>query len=84
MGVRLGRGESLDEILGSMSQVAEGVATARALTRVVDARVKGYRKDLKYPILYGVAQVLDGKITPREGLVALMEKYPLRLEEFPF
>ena len=46
--------------------------------------VWGYRKDLKYPILYGVAQVLDGKITPREGLVALMEKYPLRLEEFPF
>ena len=67
-----------------MSQVAEGVATATALRQLVNKKVKGYRKDLKYPILYGVAQVLDGKITPREGLVALMEKYPLRLEEFPF
>ena len=27
-----------------MSQVAEGVATARALTLLVNARVKGYRK----------------------------------------
>ena len=32
---------------GSMSQVAEGVATARALRELVNKRVKGYRKDLK-------------------------------------
>ena len=44
----------------------------------------GYRKDLKYPILFGVAAILDGEISPREGLVLLMEKYPLRLEEYPF
>ena len=48
------------------------------------ARYAGYRKDLKYPILFGVAAILDGEISPREGLVLLMEKYPLRLEEFPF
>ena len=84
VGYRLGKGESLDEILASMSQVAEGVDTARSLVQLVNARVKGYRKDLKYPILYGVAAILDGEISPREGLVLLMEKYPLRLEEFPF
>ena len=84
VGYRLGQGESLDEILASMSQVAEGVDTARSLVQLVNARVKGYRKDLKYPILYGVAAILDGEISPREGLVLLMEKYPLRLEEFPF
>ena len=38
----------------------------------------------RYPILFGVASILNGEITPREGLVALMEKYPLRLETFPF
>lgn len=47
VGYRLGQGESLDEILGSMSQVAEGVATARSLKELVNKRVKGYRKDLK-------------------------------------
>ena len=31
VGYRLGKGERLDEIIESMSQVAEGVATARAL-----------------------------------------------------
>ncbi len=44
-----------------------------------------FRKDLKYPILYGVAEILEGTISPREGLHLLMEKYPLRLEEiYPF
>ena len=41
-------------------------------------------QDLKYPILFGVSRILDGEISPREGLTLLMEKYPLRLEEFPF
>jgi glycerol-3-phosphate dehydrogenase len=31
VGVRLGSGETLEEILGSMTQVAEGVATAGAV-----------------------------------------------------
>ena len=48
VGYRLGKGEKLEDILESMSQVAEGVATARALTQLVNKRVKGYRKDLKY------------------------------------
>ena len=76
----MGQGETLNEILASMSQVAEGVATARALKKLVNEKVKGYRTDLKYPILFGVAAILDGDISPREGLVLLMEKYPLRLE----
>lgn len=84
VGYRIGQGESIDEILDSMSEVAEGVATARALKQLVNDRVKGYRKDLKYPILFGVADILDGTLSPREGLTLLMEKYPLRLEEYPF
>ena len=84
VGLRLGRGESLDDILGSTDEVAEGVATSRAIAQLIDKKVHGYRRDLKYPILFGVAAILDGEISPREGLVLLMEKYPLRLEEFPF
>lgn len=84
VGYRIGRGESLESILGSMTEVAEGVATARALKELVERDVKGYRKDLKYPILFGVSDILEGKLKPREGLTLLMEKYPLRLEEFPF
>jgi len=84
VGIRLGQGEKLDDILDSMSGVAEGVATARALRQLVNAKVKGYRKDLKYPILLGVASIIDGEISPKEGLGLLMTRYPLRIEEFPF
>lgn len=81
VGLRLGRGESLDEILGSSSEVAEGVATSRAIAQLLARKVRGYRRDLKYPILFGVAAILDGKLTPRQGLEKLMQ-YPLRVEDF--
>ena len=81
VGIRLGRGESLEEILNSTSEVAEGVATSRALRALVDSRVRGYRRELKYPILYGVAAILDGEMSPQEGLQRLME-LPLRIEDF--
>merc|ERR1719188_355205 len=51
-GYRLGKGETMDFILGNMSQVAEGVPTSRAVSRLIKERVKGYRMDLKYPILF--------------------------------
>ena len=44
-------------------------------------QVRGYRKDLKYPILFGVAAILEGKLSPREGLERLMAM-PLRVEDF--
>lgn len=81
VGYRLGQGESLDSILASTSEVAEGVATARAVTKLIDEKVQGYRKDLKYPIMFGVAAILEGKLSPKEGLERLMAM-PLRLEEF--
>mgnify|MGYP001458009522 CR=1 FL=1 len=45
-----------------------------------DWQVKGYRRDLKYPILFGVAAILEGELTPAEGLQRLMEM-PLKLED---
>ncbi len=51
MGVRLGRGEALPDILASSNQVAEGVATAG----VVVALARRFRVSL--PVLTAVAQV---------------------------
>ena len=48
-------------------QVAEGVATSRNIVKLLEKKVRGYRRDLKYPILYGVAAILDGKLTPRQA-----------------
>ncbi|CDF40086.1 Glycerol-3-phosphate dehydrogenase [Chondrus crispus] len=71
VGVRLGRGEKLEDILSTSMQIAEGVATAKALNSPM-----AIRASLKYPILYGVAAILDGKITPREGLHMLLAMPP--------
>jgi glycerol-3-phosphate dehydrogenase len=64
--------------LSSSRQIAEGVATAKALVRWLggdDGKENSpafLRASLRYPILYGVAAILDGKITPREGLDMLL------------
>jgi len=66
VGVRLGRGESLEAILASSRQVAEGVATAAAV--VVLAR----RHRVALPVLTAVARILDGEMSPREAVEAVM------------
>lgn len=66
VGVRLGRGEALDTILASSSQVAEGVATAG----VVVGLAKKYKVQL--PVLTAVAQVLEGNLTPSEAVRSIM------------
>lgn len=81
VGVRLGRGESLEDILNTSRQIAEGVPTSRALVKWLsgasDENSAAYlRASLKYPILYGVAAILDGHLTPREGLHVLLSMPP--------
>lgn len=66
VGVRLGRGEKLQDILASSSQVAEGVATAG----VVVGLARKYRVSL--PVLTAVAQVLDSNLSPAEAVAAVM------------
>ncbi|QDZ19876.1 glycerol-3-phosphate dehydrogenase [Chloropicon primus] len=66
VGVRLGRGESLQEILSSMTQVAEGVKTAE----VVIALAKKY--NLILPVLTAVAQVVDGQLDAKEAVDTVM------------
>ena len=69
------------EILASSSEVAEGVDTSIALVNFIKTKCKGYRLDLKYPILFGVAAILEGKLTPLEGLRGIMNM-PFIMENF--
>jgi len=80
VGVRLGKGETLREILASSNEVAEGVATSLSVVELIKRNDRSYRLDLKFPILFGVAEILQGTRTPREGLLALMTM-PLRIED---
>lgn len=80
-GYRLGKGETMEEILSSTTEVAEGVDTSIALVNFIKTKLKGYRLDLKFPILFGVANILEGKQTPYDGMVGLMNM-PMRLENY--
>ncbi|KAG0562818.1 hypothetical protein KC19_9G173600 [Ceratodon purpureus] len=66
VGVRLGSGEKLEDILSSMNQVAEGVATAGAVISLA----KKYR--VQMPVLTAVARILDNELTPKTAVLALM------------
>ncbi len=68
VGERLGRGESLDQVLGGMFMVAEGVHTARV------ARELGQRHGIELPITEQVCAIaLEGR-GPRDALLALMTR----------
>lgn len=80
-GYRLGKGETPEQIRASMEEVAEGVDTSIALVKMIKKRCNGYRLDLKYPILFGVADIIEGKMKPLEGLQGLMN-FPTRMENY--
>lgn len=68
LGVEIGRGRTLADILAERRTVAEGVNSARAATEL------GRRAGVKLPIASEVAQVLfDGK-APRQAIADLMER----------
>jgi glycerol-3-phosphate dehydrogenase (NAD(P)+) len=70
VGYRLGRGESLEEILGGMHDVAEGVKTAQAV------RELAVRHDVEMPIAAEVhAMLVEGR-SPRTALQNLMSREP--------
>ncbi len=70
VGYRLGSGESLEEILGKMHAVAEGVKTTRAVRELSE------RHGVEMPIVEQVHRILvDGK-APRDALRDLMLREP--------
>lgn len=78
VGYRLGKGESLSAILKTSQEVAEGVATAEAVTEWLPSVMNTtYTRALvRYPILLSVAPILEGKLTPEEGMQQLMAMPP--------
>jgi glycerol-3-phosphate dehydrogenase (NAD(P)+) len=61
VGIGLGQGRNLPEILEEMGEVAEGVRTTRAVCQLAD------RLGVEMPITSMVRQVLDGELTPVEA-----------------
>jgi glycerol-3-phosphate dehydrogenase (NAD(P)+) len=58
VGLELGRGRSLDEIVSGMNQVAEGVRTTYAVCALSE------RLGVEMPIAQGLRIVLDGELSP--------------------
>lgn len=73
LGLALGKGQTLDEILGPRRAVTEGVHTAKALT-VLAAQ---YNVDM--PISLAMNQVLNEGLSIAQGIASLQER-PLRPE----
>ena len=68
LGEGIGRGQSLEQVLGGMVMVAEGVYTARA------ARDLGRAHGVELPITEQVCAMLFEDRSPREALQALMSR----------
>ncbi|CAN5626838.1 NAD(P)H-dependent glycerol-3-phosphate dehydrogenase [soil metagenome] len=66
VGVQLGRGRPLPEILAELHMVAEGVRTTGA------ALALGQRHGIELPIAAQMAAVLDATVSPRQAVDTLM------------
>jgi len=72
VGIELGKGRSLEEILGEMTQVPEGVKTARS------ARDLSRKVGVELPICDQVHAIMYEGKSPRRALVELMTRAPKR------
>jgi glycerol-3-phosphate dehydrogenase (NAD(P)+) len=68
VGLKLARGESLEGILRELGHVAEGVTTAREVSRL--AREQG----VEMPITEAVRGILDQELPPKEAVAALLNR----------
>jgi glycerol-3-phosphate dehydrogenase (NAD(P)+) len=73
LGIELGKGRSLEEVLGKRLTVTEGVYTASALVEMAAAR------GIDMPIAQAVHAVISGLATVDEAIEALLAR-PLRAE----
>jgi glycerol-3-phosphate dehydrogenase (NAD(P)+) len=75
VGERLGRGETLEQVMGGMVMVAEGVNTAQAAFEL------GRRRGVETPIIEQVCAILLERKDPRAALETLMAR-ELKSEEW--
>jgi len=68
VGLRIGRGESLDSIVGSMQAVAEGVKTTQAVHAL------GSAQNVELPITDQVYKMLYAEKNPRQAVYDLMTR----------
>lgn len=74
LGVALGKGRALEDILGERQTVAEGVATAAA------ARALAERLGIDAPITAAVDEVTAGRLGIQDAIEALMRRPPVQDE----
>jgi glycerol-3-phosphate dehydrogenase (NAD(P)+) len=70
VGLALGRGQTLDEILANLGHVAEGVYSAREVARLAQAR------GIDMPITQAVCDVLDNPARARQTALSLLARDP--------
>ena len=68
VGVELGRGRNLADVIASMHMVAEGVKTAGPLARLAE------EAGVALPICGEVANIVAGRVTPSEALASLLAR----------
>jgi len=68
VGIELGKGRKLAEILGAMRMVAEGVKTTPATVALAA------KHGIEMPITQQVLRILEGQTSPREAIRELMER----------
>jgi glycerol-3-phosphate dehydrogenase (NAD(P)+) len=68
VGIELGRGRRLEDIIGSMRMVAEGVQTTYAAVDLAHGCA------IEMPIAEQVHAILRGRRSPREAIRELMER----------
>lgn len=68
VGYQLALGRTLSEVVSEMNMVAEGVKTTESVLGLAE------RTGVDMPIAMHVGMVLDGSITPREGVLSLMTR----------
>lgn len=73
VGIRLGKGESIDAILSSMTAVAEGVLTSKSAHRLAE------QLHVEAPIIDHAYKVIYENLAPRAALEGLMSR-PLKDE----
>ncbi|MDB4976082.1 MAG: Glycerol-3-phosphate dehydrogenase [Myxococcaceae bacterium] len=70
VGIELGKGKKLPQILSEMTMVAEGVLTAKSAYQL------SRREDVEMPITEGIYRVLYEHSDPREEVAGLMARSP--------
>ena len=70
VGVALGEGKNIDEVVASMQMVAEGVRSAPAVLALAE------RHGIEMPITAEVVAAIEGRRTPAEVARALMRRTP--------